>query len=88
MAVMIILWFQGVYLLTEVEQNVAVIEMHSSLGWHSSGSAWECRTALPKEPVLCELGWLLAVFGCLLCAGSWKLLHELTPDTQVLNAQQ
>lgn len=31
MAVMIIPWFQGVYLLTEVEQNVAVIETYSSL---------------------------------------------------------
>lgn len=42
---MIIHYFQGVYLLTEVEENVAVIEVHSSLGWQSSGSVWECLTA-------------------------------------------
>lgn len=44
-AVIIIHWIQGVYLLTEVEENVAVIDKHSSLGWHSSSSVWECLTA-------------------------------------------
>ena len=45
MAGMIIDWFQGVYVLTEVKGNMAVIDMHSILWWHSSSSAWECLTA-------------------------------------------
>lgn len=62
---MIIRWFQGVYLLTEVEENSAIIDMRSSSGWHplwlsmgvsdrSIESSLSCFSSFSK-PIYCQM---------------------------------
>lgn len=74
--VMIILWFQAVYLLAEVEHNVAVVEMHSSLG---SGVSDSGKT----ERYLRKLCWRVC---CVQVPGSCCCMSSR--QAQVLNARR
>lgn len=67
---MIIRWFQGVYLLTEVEENSAIIDMRSSSGWHPLWLSMGVSDRSIESSLSCFSSFTVR------CDQVWELVHK------------